>query len=170
MPWCDTHIPERIGEDGKPYKCTADDSAYATFELDNGVIAHFNSSWTVRVRRDDLLTLQVDGTQGSALLRAFAGAIIQPYGGTPRPARLGTRTSTAQSTSSTAGSTVPTNEVFDNGFKTQWEMFLKHCVDAENYPFPYDLREGAKGVQLAELGIESWNQRKWLEVPKLASK
>ena len=62
-----THLPQRWDEAGKPYKCTADDSAYATFELKNGVICHFNSSWCVRVRRDDLLTLQVDGTHGTAV-------------------------------------------------------------------------------------------------------
>ena len=64
-----THIEERIDEEGKPYKCTADDAAYATFELASGVIAQFNSSWVTRVRRDDLLTLHVDGTKGSCRCR-----------------------------------------------------------------------------------------------------
>ena len=79
-----THIPERRDEQGKPYPCTADDSAYATFELEGGIVAHFNSSWCVRVRRDDLLTLQVDGTKGSAVA-GLRDCWIQPYGATPRP-------------------------------------------------------------------------------------
>ncbi|MCR9291737.1 MAG: Gfo/Idh/MocA family oxidoreductase, partial [bacterium] len=63
-----THLPTRIDEQGKEYDCTSDDACYATFECDGGVICQFNSSWTVRVRRDDLLTMQVDGTQGSAIV------------------------------------------------------------------------------------------------------
>jgi predicted dehydrogenase len=88
------HIPERRDEAGKPYACTADDSAYATFELEGGVIAHFNSSWTVRVRRDDLLTVQVDGTKGSAVA-GLRDCWVQPYAATPRrscPIRIGTTT------------------------------------------------------------------------------
>ena len=62
-----THIPRRVDEEGKPYDCTADDSAYAIFQLHSGVPVQFNSSWSVRVRRDDQLTIQVDGTAGTAV-------------------------------------------------------------------------------------------------------
>src|SRR6476619_3645409 len=62
-----TDIPQRWDEESKPYKATADDSAYATFELEGGVIAHINMSWATRVYRDDLVTFQVDGTHGSAV-------------------------------------------------------------------------------------------------------
>ena len=79
-----THIPRRWNEAGQPYAATADDAAYATFELAGGIVAHFNSSWCVRVRRDDLLTLQVDGTLGSAVA-GLRHCWIQPYGATPRP-------------------------------------------------------------------------------------
>ncbi|HET9697549.1 MAG TPA: Gfo/Idh/MocA family oxidoreductase, partial [Terriglobales bacterium] len=61
-----THIPERVDETGKKYKATADDAVYATFELENGVLVQLNSSWCTRVNRDDLLILQVDGTNASA--------------------------------------------------------------------------------------------------------
>ncbi|MDQ2688392.1 MAG: Gfo/Idh/MocA family oxidoreductase [Armatimonadota bacterium] len=149
-----THIKERWDENGKPYPCTADDSAYATFELAGGVIAQFNSSWTVRVRRDDLLTLQVDGTKGSAVA-GLRGCVIQPYGATPRPVWNPDLDSPIDFNANWM--TVPTNQILDNGFKAQWEMFLKHVVTGS--PFPYDLREGAKGVQLAEKGIESWETR-----------
>lgn len=158
-----THIPERIDEQGKPYACTADDSAYATFELEGGVIAHFNSSWTVRVRRDDLLTLQVDGTHGSAVA-GLRECWIQHYGNTPKPVW---NPDIAQPINFYEGwSKVPEQENFDNAFKVQWEMFLRHVVLDE--PFPWTLLEGAKGVQLAEKGLESWERRAWVDIPELA--
>lgn len=157
-----THIPERIDEQGKPYKCTADDAAYATFELEGGVIAQFNSSWTVRVRRDDLLTLQVDGTKGSAVA-GLRECYTQHYGNTPKPIWS---PDIEQPIKFFEGwSKVPEQEDFDNAFKVQWELFLRHVVKDE--PFPWDLMEGAKGVQLAEKGIESWEKRCWLDIPEL---
>ena len=157
-----THIPERVDEQGKTYKCTADDSAYATFELEGGVIAHFNSSWNVRVRRDDLLTLQVDGTHGSAV-GGLRECWIQHYGNTPKPVW---NPDIAQPINFYEGwSKVPEQETYDNAFKVQWEMFLRHIVLDE--PFPWTLLQGAKGVQLAELGLDSWAKRAWVDVPKL---
>ncbi len=157
-----THIPERINEQGKPYKCTADDSAYATFELENGIIAHFNSSWTVRVRRDDLLTLQVDGTKGSAVA-GLRDCYIQHYGNTPKPTW---NPDIPQPINFFEGwAKVPEQEPFENAFKVQWELFLKHIV--KGTPFPWDLHEGAKGVQLAEKGLESWAKRCWVTVPEI---
>ncbi len=157
-----THIPERVDEQGNKYKCTADDSAYATFELEGGVIAHFNSSWTVRVRRDDLLTLQVDGTKGSAVA-GLRDCRIQHYGNTPKPVW---NPDIPQPIPFFEGwSEVPEQEIHDNAFKVQWEMFLRHVVLDE--PFPYTLLEGAKGVQLAEKGIESWEKRAWVDIPEL---
>jgi predicted dehydrogenase len=157
-----THIEERIDEQGKPYKCTADDAAYATFELENGIIAHFNSSWTVRVRRDDLLTLQVDGTKGSAVA-GLRDCYIQHYANTPRPVW---NPDIPQPINFYDGwSKVPEQETFDNAFKVQWELFLKHVVTGS--PFPWDLLEGARGVQLAEKGLESWEKKCWVNVPEL---
>lgn len=157
-----THIPERIDENGKPYKCTADDACYATFELEGGVIAHFNSSWTVRVRRDDLLTLQIDGTKGSAVA-GLRECYIQHYGNTPKPVW---NPDIKQPIDFFEGwSLVPEQEAYDNAFKVQWEMFLKHIVT--DSPFPWDLKAGAKGVQLAEKGLESWEKRAWVDVKAL---
>jgi predicted dehydrogenase len=157
-----THIPERIDEKGMAYKCTADDAAYATFELEGGVIAQFNSSWAVRVRRDDLLTLQVDGTKGSAVA-GLRECYTQHYGNTPKPVW---NPDIEQPIKFFEGwSKVPEQEIFENAFKVQWELFLRHVVKDE--PFPWDLREGAKGVQLAEKGIESWEKRCWLDIPEL---
>lgn len=157
-----THIPERVDEGGNTYTCTADDAAYGTFELDGGIICHFNSSWAVRVRRDDLLTLQVDGTEGSAVA-GLRDCVVQPDATTPKPVWNPDIDSPIDFF---AGWTqVPTRDPFDNAFRVQWELFLKHV--AEDGPFPWNLYEGAKGVQLAELGLESWQKRSWVDVPAL---
>ena len=157
-----THVKQRWDENGQPYACTADDSAYATFELENGVVAHFNSSWCVRVRRDDLLTLQVDGTKGSAVA-GLRDCLVQHSSATPRctwnpdidsPVRF-----------EEGWNRVPNYQAFDNAFKIQWELFLRHVALDE--PFPWGLLEGAKGVQLAEKGIESWQKRAWVDVEEL---
>ncbi|PAW61358.1 MAG: oxidoreductase [Verrucomicrobiia bacterium Tous-C3TDCM] len=157
-----THIPTRMDESGKPYECTTDDACYATFELENGVICQFNSSWTVRVRRDDLLTMQVDGTHGSAIV-GLRKCWVQSLGTTPRPVW---NPDIDQPIDFFGGwQEVPDTTTYENAFKIQWEEFLKHVVCDE--PFPYTLRVGAKGVQLAELGLQSWEQRKWLNVEPL---
>jgi len=157
-----THVPERIDENGKPYACTADDAAYATFELEGDIIAHFNSSWCVRVRRDDLLTLQVDGTKGSAVA-GLRECVAQSYEGTPRPVW---NPDIEQPVNFFNGwKPVDAEGEYDNAFKIQWELYLKHVVN--NEPFPWTLLEGAKGVQLAEKGLESWRKRCWVDIPEL---
>jgi predicted dehydrogenase len=157
-----THVPTRWDESGKPYKVTADDSAYATFELEGGVIAQFNSSWCVRVRRDDLLTVQVDGSKGSAVA-GLRDCWIQPYGSTPRPVWNPDIPNTINFFE--GWQKVPEQNTFDNAFKVQWELFLRHVVKDE--PFRWGLLEAVKGIQLAEKGIESWKTRAWVAVPPL---
>ncbi len=156
-----THIPVRWDEDGKKYKATADDAAYATFRLAGGVIAHFNSSWTVRVRRDDLLTLQVDGTHGSAVA-GLRRCLAQSRDDTPKPVW---NPDVPQPIDFFEGWKEVPDENCDNAFKVQWEMFLRHV--AGEGPFRWGLLEGAKGVQLAELGLKSWRQKKWIDIPRL---
>jgi predicted dehydrogenase len=160
---CATHVPERRDEAGRTFDCTADDAAYATFETDRGIIAHFNSSWCVRVRRDDLLTLQVDGTHGSAVA-GLRDCWIQSAGNTPRFTWNPDLAHTVSFLDS--WQKLPEAETYDNAFKVQWELFLKHVVNDE--PFRWTLLEGAKGVQLAEKGLQSWTERRWLKVDPLA--
>jgi len=157
-----THIPERWDENGKKYKGTADDAAYATFQLADGVIAHINSSWCTRVYRDDLVTFQVDGTNGSAVA-TLTDCVIQPRQATPRPIW----NPDEKRTDDFYGDwqPVPDNQPSDNGFKIQWEMFIRHL--AENAPYKYTLLEGAKGVQLVECALQSWKERRWIDVPAL---
>ncbi|MFO7670308.1 MAG: Gfo/Idh/MocA family oxidoreductase [Bacteroidales bacterium] len=157
-----THIKERVDEQGNAYRCTADDAAYATFQLEDGIVAHFNSSWCVRVRRDDLLTIQVDGTLGSAVA-GLRECYTQHYGNTPKPVW---NPDIEQPIPFYEGwSKVPEQEQYENAFKVQWELFLKHVVKDE--PFPWDLKEGAKGVQLAEKGLESWAKKAWVDLPEI---
>jgi len=157
-----THIPQRWDEAGKPYKCTADDSAYATFELVNGVICHFNSSWDVRVDREDLLTLQVDGTHGSAVA-GLRDCKAQSLAATPRC--LWNPDVDSPIKYKDGWTRVPDQGAYDNAFKIQWELFLKHVVTGS--PFQWNLHEGARGVQLAEIALDSWAQRRWLDVAPL---
>jgi predicted dehydrogenase len=162
-----TDLPKRVGEDGKPYDATADDSAYAIFELDiNGdgrpVVAQFNSSWVTRVRRDDLLTIQVDGTDGSAVA-GLRECHVQHAAMTPKPVW---NPDIPQPIDFYEHWTqMPAATEYDNAFKVQWEMFLRHVALDE--PFAFTLREGAKGVQLAECGLTSWRERRWVDVPAL---
>ena len=158
-----THITQRVDESGKTYQADADDAAYATFQLEGGVIAHINSSWAVRVRRDDLVTFQVDGTNGSAVA-GLSRCYTQHRVNTPRPVWNPDLPQTM--VFAEQWQEVPDTQVYENGFKLQWEDFIRHVV--ENKPWRFDLLEGAKGVQLAELGMKSWTERRWVDVPALS--
>ncbi|MBI4921268.1 MAG: Gfo/Idh/MocA family oxidoreductase [Devosia nanyangense] len=157
-----THIPERVDETGTSYHADADDAAYATFQLAGGIVAHINSSWDVRVRRDDLVTFQVDGTHGSAVA-GLHKCFTQHRVNTPKPVWNPDQPQSIDFFEN--WQEVPDNRVYGNGFRAQWELFLRHV--AEDGPWPYGLEQGAKGVQLAMLGLESWKERRWLDVPAL---
>ena len=158
-----THVKQRIDEAGKPFPCTADDAAYSTFRLVDGTIVHFNSSWCTLVRRDDLLTVQVDGSEGSAVA-TLRDVYLQPYGATPRAiwnpdiAQPIDFYDTWIKMPEQAGA-------YDNAFKIQWELFLRHVALDE--PFRWTLLEGAKGVQLAEYGLKSNDEKRWIDLPAL---
>ncbi|TDB80049.1 MULTISPECIES: Gfo/Idh/MocA family protein [unclassified Micromonospora] len=157
-----THIPQRVDEAGRSYPATADDAAYGIFELDGGVVAALNSSWCTRVHRDELVEFHVDGTEGSAVA-GLRRCRVQHRAVTPKPVwnpdLPATENFRAQWTE------VPDNDEFDNGFKVQWEAFLRHVVAGD--PFGWDFLAGARGVQLAELGLESAREGRRVEVPEL---
>lgn len=157
-----THIPERIDEAGKRYKADADDAAYATFELEGGIIAQINSSWVTRVKREDLVTFHVDGTLGSAVA-GLTRCSTQHRVNTPRPVWNPDVPQTMKFLEQWED--VPDTQAFDNGFRVQWERFISHVV--ADTPWQHDLLEGAKGVQLAELGLQSWAERRWVDIPPL---
>ncbi|MBN9346132.1 MAG: Gfo/Idh/MocA family oxidoreductase [Devosia sp.] len=157
-----THIPERVDEKGKTYTADADDAAYATFQLEGGIVAHINSSWDVRVRRDDLVTFQVDGTHGSAVA-GLHQCFTQHRVNTPKPVWNPDQPKTIDFFG--GWEEVPNNWPAENGFKAQWELFLRHV--AEDGAWPYGLEAGAKGVQLAMAGLRSWQERRWIDIPAL---
>ena len=157
-----THIKQRIDESGKEYACTAEDAAYGIFMIENGIVAQFNSSWCTRVRRDDLLTIQVDGSKGSAVA-GLRECFVQSYDSTPRPVW---NPDIPQPIIFYDGwKKVRGSENYPNAFRAQWELYLKSIVD--NEPFPWTLLEGAKGVQLAESAIKSWEEKKWIDITEL---
>jgi len=161
-----THIPKRWDENDQPYEATADDAAYATVELTghNGepVIAQINMSWVTRVRRDDLVTFHVDGTDGSAVA-GLQECRAQSRVATPRPVW---NPDIKQSMNFfDQWQEIPDSQVYDNGFKIQWEHFIRHVV--EDAPYKWTLPEGAKGVQLVEAALQSWGERRWIDVPAL---
>ena len=158
-----THIPTRWDEQGEAYDATADDAAYAMFVLEGGIIAQINSSWCTRVYRDELVSFQVDGTEGSAVA-GLRECKVQHRSMTPKPVWNPDIPNPIDFY--TDWKDVPNNQDFGNGFKSQWEEFLRHVV--LDTPYQYTLLEGAKGVQLAELGLKSWQERKWLDVPELS--
>jgi predicted dehydrogenase len=161
-----THIPTRWDEANKPYECTADDAAYATFELKGHqgehVVAQVNSSWTTRVNREDLVTFHVDGTHGSAVA-GLQSCKAQSRVNTPRPVWNPDVKQTMTFTDQ--WQEVPDTQFYDNGFKIQWEHFIRHIV--ENEPYRWTLPEGAKGVQLVEAALQSWQERRWVDVAPL---
>ena len=154
-----THIPERWDEQGRSYAATADDAAYALFELDGDIIAAVNSSWAVRVDRGELVEFQVDGTHGSAVAGLF-GCRIQPRVETPMPVW----NPDLPTTEDFRGQwhQIPDNAEFTNGFRAQWEQFLTD-VDAGR-PHAYDLAAGVRGLQLAVAGLESSEQGRRVEI------
>lgn len=158
-----THIPRRIDEKGEAYEADADDAAYATFELEGGVIAQINSSWVTRVRRDDLVTFHVDGTHGSAVAGLMT-CRTQSRVNTPKPVWS---PDTPQPIDFFEGwEEIPDTQAYPNGFRAQWELFLRH-VAGELPEFKWNLLAAAKGVQLAEAGLKSWAERRWIDLPKL---
>ena len=157
-----THIPQRWDERGKEYAATSDDAAYATFQLAGGVIVQINSSWTTRVRRDDLVTFHVDGTLGSAVA-GLTDCWTQARVNTPKPVWNPDVPQTIDFFDT--WQKVPNNRPYENAFKVEWELFIRHLYD--NTPFQWNLLEGAKGVQLAELGLQSWAERRWVDVGEL---
>jgi predicted dehydrogenase len=157
-----TEIPQRVDEHGHPYAATADDAAYAIFQLEGGATAQLNSSWTTRVNRDELVEFQVDGTLGSAVVGLF-GCKIQPRNATPKPVWNPDIPDEHDYAADWIES--PANEVFENGFKTQWEEFLRHVL--EDAPNRFDFLAGARGVQLAELGLQSSREGRRIALPEV---
>ncbi len=157
-----THVPQRWDELGNEYPATADDAAYGIFEIDGGIVAQINSSWTVRVHRDELVEFQIDGTHGSAVA-GLRTCVAQQRAHTPRPVWNPDLPVTEPFRDQWLP--VPANADLDNGFKIQWEEFLADVVAGR--PHRFDLLSAARGVQLAELGLRSSAEGRRLEIPEI---
>ena len=157
-----THIPTRWDEQDQPYEATADDAAYGIFELDGGVVAQINSSWATRLNRDELVEFHVDGTEGSAVAGLF-GCKTQSRANTPKPVWNPDLPTTERFRDQWLE--VPDNDEFDNGFKMQWEQFVRHVVEDGDHP--YDFLAGARGAQLAEAGLRSSAEGRRIELERI---
>jgi predicted dehydrogenase len=155
-----THIPRRWDEGGEPYQATADDAAYAIFELSGGIITAMNSSWCTRVHRGELLELHVDGTEGSAVA-GLRDCVAQHRGVAPRPVWNPDIPNPHEFRDQWQPVTLDGEP--GNAFRLQWEAFARHVFD--DAPFPHDLHSGARGVRVAELGMRSSAQGRRIEVP-----
>jgi predicted dehydrogenase len=156
-----THIPVRF-DDGVAYDATADDAAYAILELKNGVIVQINSSWATRVYRDELVVFQVDGVNGSAVA-GLQHCRQQHRSATPRPVW---NPDVPNPIDFRAGWVdVPEGTDTDNGFKLQWEAFLRHVAD--DAPFPWTLAAGVRGLELVDAALRSWEQRRWVDLSEV---
>src|SRR6185437_2388338 len=155
-----THLPVRWDEAGTRYDATADDAAYALLEFGSGAIASVNSSWAVRVNRRELVELHVDGTHGSAVA-GLRNCAVQHRVAAPRPVWNPDLPDPIDYLAQWTD--IPDNQVFDNGFKVEWELFLRAAV--EGRAFRWDLAEGARGVQLAGLAQQSSAEGRRVDVP-----
>lgn len=157
-----TAQPRRIDEGGRPYEVDVEDHAFAMFELEGGALAQIASSWANRVKRDDLLQIQVDGTAGSAVA-GLHRCFVQPAVATPKP--FFSPEVPQAMVFDEQWQEMPDIEPFENGYRAGWELFLRHV--AEDAPFPAPLIEGAKSVQLAEACYRSHHERRWVDLPAL---
>jgi len=158
-----THIPERWDENGQRYQATADDAAYAVFELEGGIVAQINSSWSVRVNRDELVEFQVDGTHGSAVA-GLRHCKVQHRSVTPKA--VWDPDAVDPGGYRDQWEVVPDNGDFPNGFRAQWELFLTHLYT--DVPFPHDLLSGVRGLQLAEAGLQSAKTGRTVELEEVS--
>lgn len=157
-----TALPARRDENDEWYDVDVEDTAFATFELTGGVLAQVSSSWASRVRRDDLLQIQVDGARGSAVC-GLHRCFVQPLVTTPKPFFDPERPQPM--IFNDQWQEMPDVEPVRNGYRAGWELFLKHVAD--DAPFPSPFLEGAKSVQLAEACYQSSRERRWVDLPEL---
>ena len=159
-----TAIPDRVDETGAPYKVAVEDSATTLIELEGGAFGTIMSSWATRVRRDDLLTLQIDGTGGSAIA-GLHRCYFQPAAATPTIAHFSVMTDIAADYRSD-WSEAPALPSYCNPYRVGWEEFLRHVL--RDAPFASDFSAGARDVAFAEACHRSMRERGWITMPEPA--
>jgi predicted dehydrogenase len=158
-----TQVPQRRDEQGQRYDVDVEDTALATFELDGGALVQVSCSWATRVKRDDMLTIQVDGTHGSAVC-GLHRCYVQSLVATPKP--VWSIEADRNERFDDQWQEVPDVDAYKNSYRAGWELFLRHVVAGTAFPSP--LLEGAKGIQLVDACYRSDAERRWIELPRLA--
>ena len=157
-----TAIPQRVDERGQPYTVDVEDTSHALLKLAGGAVGVITNSWATRVRRDDTMVVQIDGTAGSAVagrMRCFTQSAVntpEAFFGGGRPANMDFLAQWQE---------VPDTLPVKNPFRHCWEAFLRHV--GEDAPYVPTLVEGAKAVQLADLAYRSVAEGRWMPVPEL---
>jgi predicted dehydrogenase len=159
-----TATPERIDEQGERYRVEVDDSAATLVELESGVCGTILSSWATRVRRDDLFTLQVDGTKASAIA-TLHHCHVQTMAHTPTIKGFSVMTDIAADYRE-GWTEAPPLDVYRNPYRDGWEQFLRHVVAGT--PLASNFAAGIRDVQFAEACLRSNAVRTWIARPQLA--
>ena len=157
-----THIPERVDEAGQTYAATADDAAYGILQLVGGAVVQINASWVTRVRRDELVTFHVDGTEGSAVA-GLRDCVQQHRSATPRPVWNPDLPNPIDFRATWLD--VPSIGPAENGFKEQWEQFLRHLVDGDAFPWTFD--RAVRGIELVDAALRSNDERRWVRMDEV---
>jgi predicted dehydrogenase len=153
-----TATPERVDERGARYRVDVEDSCAVLVALASGACGTILSSWATRVRRDDLLTLQVDGTHGSAI----AGLHLcwtQTAGETPRIAHFNVKEDIGADYRA-GWREVPAAGPYQNPYRIGWEQFLRHVVAGT--PLRATFAAGIRALALAEACARSMKEERWV--------
>ena len=157
-----TAQPKRWDEQHRPYDVDVEDEVRAIVEFENGIVGEVFSSWATRIRRDDMLVVSVDGTQGSAHA-TLHDCFTQTLGTTPKPV-FPVQAPQAMDFFG-QWQKAPELTPFKNSYRMAWEAFLRHV--AEEAPNGASLLQAARGLQLIEACYESHRSRRWVEMPAL---
>jgi predicted dehydrogenase len=158
-----TATPERVDEQDRLYTVDVEDTSHALLKLAGGAVGVITNSWATRVRRDDTMMVQIDGTAGSAVagrMRCFTQSAVntpEAFFGGGQPANMDFFAQWLE---------VPDSLPVKNAFRQCWEAFLRHVAD--DAPYLPTLLEGAKAVQLADLAYRSNAEGRWIPVPELS--
>jgi predicted dehydrogenase len=157
-----TATPRRVDEQGRSYDVDVEDTVQVLLRLEGGAMASINNSWATRVRRDDTMCVQIDGTGGSAVAGRHK-CLIQSAAKTPEAFLAAATPGGIDFAAHWAEA--PDEAPRKNPYRQCWELFLRHL--AEDAPYVPTLLEGAKAVQLAELVYRAHAEGRWLDVPEL---
>jgi predicted dehydrogenase len=153
-----TATPERVDERGARYPVDVEDSCAVLVALKSGACGAILSSWATRVRRDDLLTLQIDGTHGSAIA-GLHRCWTQTAGDTPRIAHFNVKEDIGADYRA-GWREVPTAGPYQNPYRIGWEQFLRHVVAGA--PLRSTFAAGIRDLALAEACARSMKEDRWV--------